>query len=415
MKRFLKIIGILAITLLIILPLAPAARAEVTWVEGIGISVFAKGLTTLTYLIGYAGGLLVQLAAQMVNWSLNLNSTILSSRLVQVGWLITSDLANLGFVLAIILISFFTIFRFNNYDTKNMLVKLVISALLINFSLVIAGLFIDFSGILTNFFVSKATCGDPAKMAENLAGAFQVQKLLQSTDNLDVLTKTAGQLSDSFAGWPIFFASLFFSVIFSLIAAISIGAVGVMLFIRYIWLVMLVILMPIAWLLRVLPETEGRWKEWWNDFLHWVFFAPAVTFFIYLAFALLENEAEANKTLALQSASGLFSVGTLQQGAGEIIGQMIALTGILIGGLKVASKMGVTFANTAMGFANKATSAILGGTIRGTGKMAGGAAAGAAGWIKKKALTARAGGGKERYLQRASAWLSNKPNPRAPP
>lgn len=414
MKRFFKITGILAITLLIVLPFASIAHAEGLFsIDSVATSVISKGLTTTTYLLGFAGGWLVQIAAQMVNWSLNLNSNIISSRLVQVGWLITRDLANLGFVLAIILIAFFTIFRFNNYDTKNMLVKLVISALLINFSLVIAGVFVDFAGVLTNFFLSKATAGNPVKLGENLANAFQAQRFLQTSDDLTAIKETAGQLIGNFGGWPTLFASLFFSVIFTLIAAISIGAVAVMLFVRYIWLVILIILMPIAWLLRVLPDTESKWKRWWSEFFHWVFFAPAVTFFIYLAFALLEDKAEANKTLALDAARGLFTTGTLQQNAGETIGQMIALTGILIGGLKMASEMSVTFADTAMGLANKVTGTLIGGTVKGAGGLAGKAAGGTTGWIKEKALTAGAGGGKESYLQRASAWLANKPIPGA--
>ena len=59
------------------------------------------------YLLAYAASKGVYLAGQMVTWTLNLNSRILvDNPIVAAGWTITRDLANLGFVLAIILIAF---------------------------------------------------------------------------------------------------------------------------------------------------------------------------------------------------------------------------------------------------------------------------------------------------------------------
>ena len=71
-----------------------------------------KTLAFLLFILGFLGGMCVFLGGTLTNWALDLNSTVLQNPTVSTGWIITRDLANLGFVLAIILIAFATILRF---------------------------------------------------------------------------------------------------------------------------------------------------------------------------------------------------------------------------------------------------------------------------------------------------------------
>ena len=73
-----------------------------------------------------------------------LNASIIKSPSVKLGWTMTRNFANLGFVLAMIFIAYATMLRLQNYDIK-MLGRLVVIALLINFSLAISGVILDFS------------------------------------------------------------------------------------------------------------------------------------------------------------------------------------------------------------------------------------------------------------------------------
>ena len=337
----------------------------------IGLNVIGKFLSTILYVVGYIGSLLAQLAAQLVNWALNLNYGIQTSALVKAGWLITRDIANLGFVLAIIVIAFTTIFRIKEYDTKKMLTNLIVAALLINFSLVITGVFIDLSGNLTHFFISKATGGSASSLSLKLANAFNVQAFLQPTSDPDSLDRIAGGLTSGFKGWPIFIGSLFFVAFFTAITALSIGSLAIMLTIRYVSLTILIILMPLAWLTSVFPTTAKYWSEWWSNFLKWIFFAPAMSFFIYLAIYLVEATGVNNNFSAVQ---GLFVGSSLQENVGGIVGQMIAVTGILLGGLMAADRMGIKFASTALSGADW----LKGTFITKPGKAIGGAIGGAA-------------------------------------
>ena len=337
----------------------------------VGLKAITNPIQTLMYVLGYIAGMFVSLGGGLVNWALNLNSHVIQGSTVQIGWVISRDLANLGFVLAIILIAFLTILRLETYNTKKILWRLIIAALLINFSLVIAGVFLDFSGVLTDFFINKATSGAPSKLGDGLAKGFQVQKLLVVTQDSGQINKLVASLGTSFTGMVAFIASLFFITIFTGIAAISLIALAAMLFIRYIWLTILLVLAPLAWLAWVWPDLEGYWHEWWSNFLKWTLFAPAMSFFIYLALAIVAkgNDFAFSGAQNLINPSG--ALGLTIENIGGIIGQMLAVLGILTGGLFAAQRMGITGADTAMKFADGFKGTILGGTTRVTGGFIG--------------------------------------------
>ena len=73
----------------------------------------------LLWLLASLCSVFVYLGGTLTNWALDLNSTVLQNPTVTTGWIVTRDLANLGFVLAIILIAFTTILRLESYQTKN--------------------------------------------------------------------------------------------------------------------------------------------------------------------------------------------------------------------------------------------------------------------------------------------------------
>src|SRR3989338_3340136 len=68
---------------------------------------------------------------------------IIDQPTVQSTWVIMRDFVNMFFVFALLLIAFSTILRLRQYEAKQLLPKLVLYAVLVNFSLTICGLFID--------------------------------------------------------------------------------------------------------------------------------------------------------------------------------------------------------------------------------------------------------------------------------
>jgi len=267
---------------------------------------------------------------------------------VQMGWQITRDLANMFFVLILLVIAFATILRIETYGMKSLLPKLVIAALLINFSLVLAGLIIDFSQVLTYFFYDQigSTTGVSAQLAKalNIQSVYEINK---ESGFGDALGAGAG-------GVLMVVSSLFLGIILILCATFALGVGAFFLIVRLIILWILLILAPIAWLMFILPHTAHLFRQWWNTFLKWVFFAPIYFFFVYLAVKAAEGGAFTslirNQTENIINASGFTETSAfVLLSVPSLFLQFICIIGLLFGGLIVAQKMGVYGAQGAMG------------------------------------------------------------------
>lgn len=147
----------------------------------------------LVYLLGYIAAAVFYLGGFLVDFALNINLHLLESELIQAGWKIVLNFTNLGFVLAIIVIAFATIFQLQSYGMKQALWKLIVAALLVNFSLVIAGGFINISHIFTNYFNSRINSGGTGRgLADNLGKILNTQFFLSAQSITPTGTTTTG-------------------------------------------------------------------------------------------------------------------------------------------------------------------------------------------------------------------------------
>ena len=67
---------------------------------------------------------------------------------VVIGWSVVRDVMNIAFIIGLLAIAFGTVLRIQSYHYKNTLLKLLIMALLVNFSKTITGVFIDLSQVV---------------------------------------------------------------------------------------------------------------------------------------------------------------------------------------------------------------------------------------------------------------------------
>jgi|GEM_PF-855212 len=308
-------------------------------------------------IIGYVGGVFFALGGYLVTVALKMNMDVLNSPIVATGWGIVINFTNLGFVFAIIIISFATIFRVQSYAMQQTLKKLIIAALLVNFSLVIAGAFISISDIFSNFFMDRiGGSSTPGAWGEAFGGMFQAQRLLQvqqtSAAAQSGFLTVAGGFSASLLGN---ISQVLFVALFTILAAITIFAVAIMLIIRYVYLGILLILSPIVWLLWIFPSTSGHWKKWWDKFLTWTFFAPIVLFFLSLSiYSVMYYQSEVDKfqdPVFDTSLAGSIGFGIAR------IGEMAVVIGLVMGGLMAAQSMGIAFSGIAMGWAKGSSKA----------------------------------------------------------
>lgn len=384
------------------------ARGEWGLITGFAANAIGKVFSFSNYVAGYIAGMIFWVGAALVGFTLDMNAKIISQPIVQIGWKITLSFANLGFVLAIIVIAFATIFRMQSYAIKQVLWKLIVAALLVNFSLVIAGAFINIADTVTSILQTKSNL-TPSAAADTFAGVFQIQKYLQvggksckwvdnnggsfggflaylaneevscksdysGKQNLDKTmtcfcedmtvdqqitdsVKKDGLAKSFFAG----LASMFFIAVLGFLGGLTLIALSIMLLIRFIALGILLVLSPLVFLFWIFPATQQWWSKWWTEFIRWTFFAPAVMFFMYLTIKSIKGMQVYAFSLSASELNKQF----LQPGFFEIIGNFIILVGFMLGGLYVANSLSITGAKAAYG----AAEGMLKGAAKGIGRM----------------------------------------------
>src|SRR3989338_7049275 len=113
----------------------------------------------LAALIGMVGYFITVLVGILI-WIGQYNGFITSTPVVM-GWNVIRDIANMFFVLVLLIISFGTILHVQQYQMKTLLPKVILMAVLVNFSKAIAGIFIDFAQVIMLTFVAAySTAGE---------------------------------------------------------------------------------------------------------------------------------------------------------------------------------------------------------------------------------------------------------------
>ena len=124
--------------------------------EGIAADILQGINSALGAIINFEFGL-VYVVGELLNFLIQPGNTpIITSAIVQAGWTTMRDFANMFFLLILLAIALSYIL-FPSFPAKQALPKLLIVALLINFSLPITGIFLDASNVFTNHFLSEAT------------------------------------------------------------------------------------------------------------------------------------------------------------------------------------------------------------------------------------------------------------------
>lgn len=223
------------------------------WLASLGIQLAIFFLKFFILLAGYNG--------------------FINASIVKFGWNIVRDVANMFFIVILLVIAFGTILGLEQYEWKKSLPKLVFAAIFVNFSNVICQLIIDVSQVFTITFLN-AVAGTAGGNLINIMNFNNVMKLI--ADGPPV----AGQQIDG----DIIIGALM-AVFFCFIAAASIGSYMIVMLYRMVTLWCLIILSPLAFLFSVLPTTQSYADEFWKEFINHVIAAPMMVFFLWLAFA----------------------------------------------------------------------------------------------------------------------------------
>jgi len=315
------------------------------WISGKSL-LFVSSFISM--ILGTIAGVVLYLEAQIIDYIISpTNFSFTNSPIVTLGWGITRDLANMFFILILLIIAFATVLKIQSYAIKQLWWKVIVAALLINFSLVIAGFIIDFTQVLTTFFLNQITGGGNfSTITTRLASNMQILNFYNPAK-----PESIGQGMTQFGASAVAaVAGIILTLIGLVVTVFVFGAAMIFLIIRILYIWFLLIIAPIVWMLWILPVTSGQFSKWWDKFIQWAFFAPIYVFFIYLSLSIFDATGKLNPKAfwAISNpdwntpASGLTTVSMP-----AAIFQWILVIAMMFGSLIIAQSMGIKIATSA--------------------------------------------------------------------
>jgi hypothetical protein len=221
--------------------------------------VLSWGLSAVVTLFGYAvdaGNL------SGPNGMLNLQATYDM-------WKFVRDIINVGFIFGLLFIAFAFIFQIHGYSDKKVILKLIIAALLVNFSFPLARVLIDFANVPMYFFLQMILGNNGSGAISSALSASQLSSILVPASMEDAASKAT--------------SLLILNIIFLFMFTITLGVLAIQFLIRMIALVILVILSPIGFAASGIPGLKSYGGKWWDNFLKYCLFGPAAAFMLVLA------------------------------------------------------------------------------------------------------------------------------------
>ncbi|MFC1788277.1 hypothetical protein ACFLZY_03610, partial [Patescibacteria group bacterium] len=206
-----------------------------------------------------------------------------TSNVVSTGWAIVRDTVNMFFVIVLIIIAFGTILGSARFNWQQQVPRLLIFALLINFSKTLASLMIDFGQVIMLTFANALR--DIA--AGNFIQLFGLTDMLSISDHSTSMKSLTSPYPQPPAAFDYMGAGIA-ALAMSLMVLGTMIILGILLAMRIVMLWVLVILAPLAWFVGGAKDVmvkSNAYADWWSKFTCWVAIGPVLVFFLWLTLA----------------------------------------------------------------------------------------------------------------------------------
>lgn len=262
-------------------PIGSVYVADDSWAAGNNaLARTADALNPLSWPAKALGSVAIFVILPLVGWITDLSGSILNFVVqetivemrqnitgvsINTAWGAIRDIANMGFIFILLYAAIKTILGIGG-NNQTLIRNIVIVAVLINFSLFFTRLVIDAANVLALFFydaISQGASGSGAVgISQSLMDPLKIQSIMQIS-----------QGGATFTDWQMVIVGVMGSV-FALIAAFIFFAISIMFVIRFVALVFVMILSPIAFIAMVFPGLSGQAKQWTDALIGQSFFAP---------------------------------------------------------------------------------------------------------------------------------------------
>jgi len=261
-------------------------------------------------------------------------------------WAFFRNMANIAVIILLLVIIFSQItgFGIDNYGIKRMLPKLIVVAIIVNISFIICGILVDISNIVgDNLYriieaqAQKIPIGDL-----NISGATNVIMAIVEflIGAIGVTTAVFGILGQ---GWAIILPVL----LMLLSVIISVVFLVVILGLRQAFIIVMIVISPLAFACMMLPNTEKWFKQYTS-----IFGALLLT---YPSASLLIAGGEFAARLLLSSGEGIM---TLIAGAALCIGPYFFIPTLVRNSMKGIGNLGNMVAGLGRNVSGRATRAV---------------------------------------------------------
>lgn len=332
----------------------------------------------LGFVFLYLSGLLLFLFGTVFNWIVlrtvfQFGEYFGTSEGMLIAWGVMRDVANIGLLFGFILMGVLLILNVDGgghghgggISAKRAIPRLLIFAVLLNFSLFATQFVVDVANAFGSSFTSLAgasecedavttTSGNPSgdqNTLEHCATNVGISgKILQAAGISGIWSDSRGDLQDALsnlAGRPYSYAvSLIMLSLFVLVTAFVLLAGAIMLVIRVVVLMFLMVTSPVGFAGMVIPGLSGIASKWWHTLISQAFFAPIYLLLIFISIKLSETLMgdQASLTNAIIADRGQMVTGNVQ-----VVMVFMIVIGFMIASLIMAQKMGAMGA----GFATK--------------------------------------------------------------
>ena len=268
-------------------------------------------------------------------------------------WSTFRNIGNILFVIALLFVIFSQVtgIGIDNYGIKRILPKLIVTAIIVNFSYIICGLLVDLSNIIgdsiKNIFEGvNFTAGD--KPSDGLGPAGIITAIVAAIGGgAAVLAGGAAGLSIIAGGGLL---TILVPILTFLASAVIAGFFAMlMLGVRQALVIIMIVISPIAFVLYAIPNTNPLFKKWFTLFRGLLTLYPVYCFMVgagYMASKLIimgSNEFYLQLVAGLISIAPYFAVPTMtknaMKGFDAAIGGIARLQSRASGGLQYANKM----------------------------------------------------------------------------
>ena len=231
-------------------------------------------------------------------------------------WSFFRNVANIMFVIAMLFVIFSQItgFGIDNYGIKKILPKLIVTAIIVNFSYIICGIFVDLSNIfgegIKNIFESVAgsTTATTEKLGENVAALIN-----EVVGMIATVAAAGGAAALGLTAVNAVTSGSLLTIIFPILAFIGSALMAaffamLMLGLRQALIIIMIVVSPVAFVLYAIPNTNGLFKKWFQLFKTLLMLFPVFCFMVGGGFLVSNIIIKADSDIFMKIIGGLISI-----------------------------------------------------------------------------------------------------------